>query len=95
MLSNRPKGTQLGVDRDRIRTQVLLAERKIESRVGEANGFGVLATNTGFSVDLCEHLNSLYKVLHVVFRAIQHAKKRLSPASAPLAPITHTLKSAE
>lgn len=94
MLSNRPKGAQLGVGRDRIRTQVLLKGRW-RVGVGEANGFGVLATNTGFSVDPCEHLNSLYEVLHVVFRAIQHAKKRLSPASAPLAPITHTLKSAE
>lgn len=66
-----------------------------ESAVGEANGFGVLATNTSFSVDPRGHLNSLYEVLHVVFRAIQHSKKGLFPASAPVAPITHTLKSAE
>lgn len=63
--------------------------------MGEANGFGVLATNTSFSVDPHGHLKSLFEVLHVVFRATQHAKKRLSPASAPMAPITHTLKSAE
>lgn len=52
---------------------------KADEESGGANGFGVLAINTSFSVDPCEHLNSLYEVLHVACRAIQ----RLNPQPQP------------
>lgn len=65
-MSNRPKGTQLDAGRLDLNLSFLGSEEDVE--LGRTSGFGVLAINTGSSVDLCEHLDSLSEALHVGFR---------------------------